>query len=55
MLMLFFTLAAALAALIVAVVFVIAWRDQDVPTAIVLGVVLFSLMLVVMVVVRGSL
>jgi hypothetical protein len=45
---------AALAALIVGVLFAMAWRDQDLPLAAVLGVVLFSLVLVVMVAVRGS-
>ena len=52
---LFLTLAAALSALIVAVLFVIAWRDQDVTLTAILSIVLFSLVLVVMVALRGSL
>ncbi len=52
---LFFTLAAVLSALVVAVLFVMAWRDGDFTLVAILGVVLFSLLLVVMVGVRGPL
>ena len=52
MAMLFFTLAAALAALIVGVLFVTAWRDKDVLLTVTLGVVLFSLLVLAMLAVR---
>ncbi len=47
-----FALLAAVAALIVAVMFVIAWCDRDVALAAVLCVPLFSLIVVVMVAAR---
>ena len=52
---LFLVLATALCALVVGVLIVVAWQDQDVTLTAILGVVLFSLVLVVMVAVRGSL
>jgi hypothetical protein len=38
----------------VGVVFVLAWRDAELPSTVALGTALFSLMLVVMVAVRES-
>ncbi len=52
---LFLVLATALCALVVGVLIVVAWQDQYVTLTAILGVVLFSLVLVVMVAVRGSL
>jgi hypothetical protein len=42
------------AAFAVAVVFVMAWRDGDVPRTVALGAVLFSLLLVVLVALRDQ-
>lgn len=47
-------LVAATCTVPVAVVFVLAWRDEDVLVAAVLGVVLLSLLLVAMVALRES-
>jgi hypothetical protein len=52
---LFLTLTAALGALIVGALFAAAWRDGDLALAAIFGAVLFSLVLVVMVGVRGPL
>lgn len=48
-------LVAATCAVIVAVVFLMAWRDEDVLVAAVLGVVLLTLLIVAMVALRVSL
>jgi cytochrome c oxidase subunit IV len=48
------SLVAATCAVIVAVVFVMAWRDEDVLVTVMLGVVLLSLLLVAMVALRES-
>jgi hypothetical protein len=48
------SLVAANCAVIVAVVFVMAWRDEDVLVTAMLGVVLLSLLLVAMVALRES-
>ena len=52
---LLFALVVGEAALAVAVVFVMAWREQDFAAAATLGAALFSLILVVMVAVREAL
>ncbi|MCA1719274.1 MAG: hypothetical protein LC781_21440 [Actinobacteria bacterium] len=49
------SLVAAICAVLVAVVFVMAWRDKDVVLAVVSGVVLLSLLLVAIVALRVSL
>ena len=46
---------ATICAAMVAWVFVLAWRDEDVPLTVLLGVVLFSLLVVAMLAVRMSL
>ncbi len=46
---------ATICAVMVAAVFVLAWRDKDVPLTVLLGVVLFSLLVVAMLAVRMSL
>lgn len=48
------SLVAATCAVVVAVVFVMAWRDEDVLVTVMLGVVLLSLLLVAMVALRES-
>jgi cytochrome c oxidase subunit IV len=52
---LLFALVVGEAALAVAVVFVMAWRDQNIAAAAALGAALFSMVLVVMVAVREAL
>lgn len=52
---LLFALVVGEGALAVAVVFVVAWREQDTAAAATLGAALFSLILVVMVAVREAL
>jgi len=47
-------LVAATCAVLVAVVFIIAWRDEDVPLTVLSGVVLLSLLLVAIVALRVS-
>ncbi len=49
---LLFALVVAEAAFAVGVVFVMAWRDGDVPRAVALGAALFSLLVVMMLAVR---
>ena len=48
-------IAATICAVMFAVVFVLAWRDKDVPLTVLLGVVLFSLLVLAMLAVRVSL
>jgi cytochrome c oxidase subunit IV len=52
---LLFALVVSEAALTIAVVFVMAWREQDLAAAATLGAALFSMILVVMVAVREAL
>jgi hypothetical protein len=52
---LLFALVVGEAALAIAVVFVMAWREQDVAAAAALGAALFSMVLVVMVAIREAL
>jgi hypothetical protein len=49
------SLVAATCAVMVAVVFVMAWRDEDVPLTLISGVVLLSLLIVAIVGLRVSL
>ncbi len=46
---------ATVCSVMVAAVFILAWRDRDVPLTVLLGVVLFSLLVLAMLAVRMSL
>jgi hypothetical protein len=51
----FLALAAAVGVVVVGVIFVKTWDDQNVPVRIISGAALFSLMLLVLLAVRGAL